>query len=123
MLLFHYLMVLNIRQECQLVLISKKSEKFSIFFLCGTSTNMPASFEATIPVGYTGKPLMGTLSSQSRVGIFYADSISGTLRRQRTGSYNPEPNMLLKHLSGDSNGSTWPILAIFNLQERIISSH
>lgn len=28
---FHYLMVINIRQECELVLISKKMEKFRIF--------------------------------------------------------------------------------------------
>lgn len=86
MLLFHYSMVINIRQECKIVLISKKTEKFSIFSSVVDPVTFLHFFQTTIPVGYIGKSLMGTLSSQRRDGIFLCKQHLSILRRQKTAS-------------------------------------
>lgn len=66
---------------------------------------------------------MGTLSSQRRDGIFYANSISASSGDKRL-LHSPEPNMLLKYLYLVTQmGAQWHISTVFNLQEGIISAH
>lgn len=117
-------MVLDIKyhffQGCKLDCISKKTEKlniFSLFCIHYHSLTFPNNY---IPVGYSGKPLMGTLSAQSRVEFFLLLTVSQHPQETKDWITQPEPNM--KHLVTQM-GTQWHVLIIFNLQKSIISSH